>query len=99
MINLNDVTGFDWDEHNREKNWQKHQVLAGECEEVFFNLPFLLAPDPGHSQGEPRYYVLGHTLAGRRLFIAFTIRNNKIRVISAREMNRKERAIYEELNS
>jgi uncharacterized DUF497 family protein len=99
VINLSDVTGFDWDEHNRGKNWQKHQVLAGECEEVFFNLPLLLTPDPAHSQKEPRYYVLGHTLAGRRLFIAFTIRKDKIRVISTRDMSRKERAIYEEPDS
>ncbi len=99
MINLNDVTGFDWDEYNRAKNWQKHRVLAGECEEVFFNLPLLLAPDPAHSQKEPRYYVLGHTLAGRRLFIAFTIRKDKVRVISARDMSQKERAIYEEIDS
>ena len=99
MINLDDVTGFDWDEHNRAKNWQKHKVLAGECEEVFFTLPLLLVPDPAHSQKEPRYYVLGHTLAGRRLFIAFTIRNDKVRVISARDMSRKEKAIYEEIDS
>jgi len=99
VINLNEVTGFDWDEHNREKNWQKHQVLAGECEEVFFNLPLLLIPDTSQSQREPRYYVLGHTLAGRRLFIAFTVRKDKIRVISAREMSRKERMIYEETSS
>ncbi len=99
MIDLSYVTGFDWDENNREKNWEKHQVLAGECEEVFFNLPLLLESDPDHSQKEPRYYVLGHTIAGRRLFIAFTIREDKIRVISARDMSKKERSIYEQTNS
>ncbi|HEX9840611.1 MAG TPA: BrnT family toxin [Anaerolineales bacterium] len=99
MIDLSQVTGFDWDENNREKNWQKHQVAAGECEEVFFNLPLLFKPDPAHSQKEPRYYVLGHALAGRRLFIAFTIRKDKIRVISARNMSKKERSIYEQTNS
>jgi len=99
MIDLSYVTGFDWDENNREKNWEKHQVLAGECEEVFFNLPLLLEADPDHSQKEPRYYVLGHTIAGRRLFIAFTIREDKIRVISARDMSKKERSIYEQTNS
>jgi uncharacterized DUF497 family protein len=99
MIDLSYVTGFDWDENNREKNWEKHQVLAGECEEVFFNLPLLLESDPDHSQKEPRYYVLGHTIAGRRLFIAFTIRGDKIRVISARDMSKKERSIYEQINS
>jgi uncharacterized DUF497 family protein len=99
MGDLNHLAGFDWDENNREKNWEKHQVLAGECEEVFFNLPLLLESDPDHSQKEPRYYVLGHTIAGRRLFIAFTIRGDKIRVISARDMSKKERSIYEQINS
>ena len=99
MIDLSAITGFDWDDNNREKNWGKHGVLAGECEEVFFNLPLLLQPDPSHSQKEPRYYVLGQTIAGRRLFIAFTIRGEKIRVISARDMSKKERSIYEQINS
>lgn len=99
MIILSRLTGFDWDESNREKNWEKHQVLASECEEVFFNLPLLLQPDPAHSQQEPRYFVFGHTTAGRRLFIAFTVRENKIRVISARDMSKKERKIYEQTNS
>jgi uncharacterized DUF497 family protein len=99
MIDLSYFTGFDWDENYREKNWEKHQVLAGECEEVFFNLPLLLESDPDHSQKEPRYYVLGHTIAGRCLFIAFTIREDKIRVISARDMGKKERKIYEQANS
>jgi uncharacterized DUF497 family protein len=96
MVDLSQVTGFEWDESNRQKNWQKHQVSAAECEEVFFNLPLLLKPDLAHSQGEPRYYVLGHTKAGRRLFIAFTVREDKIRVISARNMSRKERRFYEQ---
>jgi len=99
MLDLSQIIGFDWDEKNREKNWEKHGVLASECEEVFFNLPLLLQPDPSHSQKEPRYYVLGHTSADRRLFIAFTVRENKIRVISARDMSKKERSIYEQINS
>jgi uncharacterized DUF497 family protein len=84
MIDLSQLAGFDWDESNRDKNWEKHEVLASECEEVFFNLPLLLQSDDAHSQKEPRYYVLGHTIAGRRLFISFTVREEKIRVISAR---------------
>jgi len=99
MIDLNHVVGFEWDENNREKNWEKHQVATGECEEMFFNLPLLLQADLAHSQEEPRYYALGHTIAGRRLFIAFTVRENKIRVISARDMSKKERRIYEQTNS
>ena len=99
MIDLSTIAGFDWDENNREKNWNKHGVLASECEEVFFNLPLLLQADTPHSQKEPRYYVLGHTNLGRRLFIAFTVREDKIRVISARDMSKKERTIYEQINS
>jgi len=99
MIDLSQLTGFHWDDSNREKNWGKHGVLASECEEVFFNLPLLLQSNDAHSQKEPRYYVLGHTIAGRRLFIAFTIREDKIRVISARDMSKKERKIYEQANS
>ena len=99
MIDLSAIIGFEWDENNREKNWEKHGVLASECEEVFFNLPLLLQLDVSHSQKEPRYYVLGHTMLGRRLFIAFTIRKDKIRVISARDMSKKERNLYEQSNS
>jgi uncharacterized DUF497 family protein len=99
MIDLSQLTGFDWDKNNRDKNWEKHEVLASECEEIFFNLPLLLQSDDAHSQKEPRYYVLGHTIAGRRLFIAFTVREDKIRVISARDMSKKERKIYEKANS
>lgn len=99
MIDLSQLVGFDWDENNREKNWNKHGVLASECEEACFNLPLLLQPDPSHSQKEPRYYVLGHTNLGRRLFIAFTVRGDQIRVISARDMSKKERSIYEQINS
>ena len=99
MIDLSHIAGFEWDEDNREKNWKKHQVLASECEEVFFNLPLLLESDLAHSQKEPRYYVLGHTIAGRRLFIAFTVREDMVRVISARDMSKKERKIYEQANS
>jgi uncharacterized protein len=98
MIDLSSVTGFDWDEGNRDKNWINHQVSTGECEEVFFNLPLLLQPDPAHSTTEARYFVLGQTNAGRHLFIAFTIRRDEIRVISARDMSRKERETYGKTN-
>ena len=99
MVDLDSVVGFEWDDSNRTKNWVKHQVSTSECEEVFFNLPLLLADDAKHSQKEKRFYVLGQTNAGRRLFISFTIRKNKIRVISARDMSRKERKVYAKENS
>jgi uncharacterized DUF497 family protein len=88
--------GFEWDEGNSDKNWYLHQVTDSECEEVFFNLPLLVAPDIKHSQWEQRYYVLGRTEADRWLFIAFVIRDKRIRVISARDMNDREARKYAE---
>ncbi len=88
--------GFEWGEGNVTKNWEKHRVSWNECEEVFFNQPLLMAEDPRHSNAEQRYYVLGQTDEKRSLFIAFTIRNKRIRVISARDMSRNERKIYDE---
>lgn len=88
-------TGFDWDEGNLTKNWERHRVTAAECEQVFFNEPLVAALDEQHSAKEARFYVLGQTDAGRRLFVVFTTRGELIRVISARDMNRREREEYE----
>ena len=87
-------SGFDWAEGNLLKNWEKHRVTARECEELFFNRPLVLADDPGHSEGESRFYALGQTDAGRPLFAAFTLRGTRIRIISARDMTRRERKAY-----
>lgn len=92
---LAQCTGFEWDEHNVDKNWLIHHVAFWECEEVFFNEPLIASKDTTHSPAELRFYVLGRTNAGRRLFIVFTIRENLIRVISARDMTRREKAVYE----
>lgn len=93
---VTECTGFDWDKFNIRKNLDKHQVPWWECEEVFINEPILLLEDVLHSESEKRYYALGVTINGRRLFVAFTVRGYKIRPISARDMSRKERRIYEE---
>jgi uncharacterized DUF497 family protein len=87
-------TGFEWDDHNSRKNWDKHRVEMRECEEVFFNSPILVKEDLKHSQQEPRFYCLGRTGAGRLLFLVFAFRGKLIRVISARDMSRKEREDY-----
>lgn len=92
---LHECTGFEWDEGNRDKNWIKHQVSNSECEEIFFNQPLIINFDKKHSEIETRFYALGHTDLDRKLFIVFTIRNKKIRIISARDMSKKERKIYE----
>jgi len=92
---IEDWDGFDWDEGNLLKNWEKHGVSAAECEQVFFNRPLITGEDHAHSDVELRWYALGVTDGGRQLFIVFTIRQNKIRVISARNMSRHERRIFE----
>ena len=94
MGNLYECTGFDWDDGNTGKNWFKHKVTPSECEQIFFNQPLVVKGDPKHSIDEKRLYALGQTNLKRFLFIAFTVRKNMIRVISARDMSRKERKVY-----
>jgi uncharacterized protein len=94
MLDINSLEGFERDEGNLTKNWDRHQVSSAECEEVFLNVPLLLADDSKHSADEARHYVLGQTNSERLLFIAFTVRNSRIPVISARPMSGKERQIY-----
>ena len=93
---LSASVGFEWDDGNSDKNWIKHRVTRAECEQVFFNLPFVVAQDQKHSHEESRYYTLGKTDRGRKLFLVFTVRGTLIRVISARNMNRAEKRIYGE---
>jgi len=93
---LDQCTGFQWDEGNAEKNLVSHGVTQAEAEQVFFNVPLLLAPDREHSQTEDRYYALGVTNQGRALFVVFTVREELVRVISARDMSRRERRAYEQ---
>ncbi len=94
LDDLQRCIGFDWDEGNEGKNWERHRVSDAETEEVFFNDPLVAGTDLPHSQLEPRYFALGRTDAGRCLFIAFAIRKNFIRVISARNMTKKEAERY-----
>ncbi len=96
VIDFDSIVGFDWDDGNKQKNWEKHQVDFRECEEVFFNQPLLIKEDSKHSSQEKRFYVLGRSDIGRTIFLVFTLRNNKIRVISARGQSKKERKIYEQ---
>ena len=90
LDDLQRCVGFEWDDGNKGKNWDKHHVSDGECEEIFFNDPLIAAADVEHSASEPRYVALGQTDRGRRLFLAFAIRRDLIRVISARDMTKKE---------
>ncbi|MCX7089149.1 MAG: BrnT family toxin [Methylococcales bacterium] len=97
MIDYTKITAFDWDDGNARKN-DKHGVSMAEAEQVFFNQPLLVIDDIKHSQGEGRFHALGKTNEDRLLHITFTLRHagGSIRVISARDMHRKERNIYEQ---
>ncbi|MDA2922729.1 BrnT family toxin [Patescibacteria group bacterium AH-259-L07] len=101
---------FEWDNGNRNKNFTKHGVTDGECEEIFFDANKKIVKDTYHSNKEPRYILLGKTKLQRPLFVVFTLRKNKnhasqnlvtrsarnsIRVISARDLNKKEKQLYE----
>lgn len=95
-LDLSKIEGFEWDEGNLS-HIKKHGVSKEECEEAFFNKQPELTPDETHSQIEERYRVYGQSNNGRLLFMIITIRNNKIRVISARGQNKKERKEFMEM--
>lgn len=97
MIDLDKIEGFDWDAGNARKS-EKHGVTQAEAEQVFLNEPLFITPDEKHSESEHRYRALGETADGRRLTVIFTLRkvSTMVRVISARDMNAKERRLYEE---
>jgi len=89
-------TGFQWGQGNIDKNLIKHDVENWECEQVFFNRPLLVLDDPKHSVSEKRWAAFGKTDADRFLVVIFTKRDNLIRIISTRDMNKKERKFYDE---
>jgi len=89
---LNECRGFEWDDGNARKIWKKHGVTPSECEQVLLRAP-LVAADARHSEREQRHFALGRTSLGRRLFVVFTVRGDQIRVISARDMSRREREV------
>jgi uncharacterized protein len=97
MADLSKVIGFEWDDGNARKN-EQHGVSMAEAEQVFFNSPLLVLPDAKHSETESRFHALGRTNEGRQLHVSFTLRDfdQLIRVISARDMHRKERTAYEQ---
>ncbi len=97
MLEFEHIVGFEWDAGNARKN-DRHGVSMAEAEQVFFNAPLLVVDDEKHSQHEARHHALGRTHEGRLLHLTFTLRSagSLIRVISARDMHRKERMIYEQ---
>lgn len=91
------IEGFDWNKGNLD-HIKKHNVGYKECEEIFFNTPLRIDKNKKHSQLEERFEALGQTNSGRLLFVVFTIRANKFRIISARDQNRKEKIQRMEVN-
>jgi uncharacterized protein len=98
MIDLEQIVGFEWDDGNSRKSADKHAVSQAEAEGVFFNDPLIVVEDLRHSDREQRFNALGKTSQNRLLHVTFTLRHNgtMIRVISARDMHRKERKFYEQ---
>lgn len=86
---------FEWDKGNTDKNLIKHDVTNKEVEEIFDSERIFIFVDERHSQSEKRYMIWGVTKYGRKLSIFFTLRKNRIRVILARDMHKKERREYE----
>ena len=98
-MNISDMiarcTGFEWDKGNFGKIWQRHRVSPEECEQVFLKQSFYAMPNGEHTTlEEARFKIFGQTQAGRYLSVIFTIRGDLIRIISARDMNRRERRTY-----
>lgn len=91
VFDLSKIEGFEWDRGNLG-HIKIHKVVYTECEEIFSNKPLFINEDKTHSKIEERFQALGQTNNGRLLFVSLTIRSNKIRVVSARDQNRKERA-------
>ena len=94
---LPEPIAFEWDKGNIDKNLIKHNVTNQEAEEVFSNRHLILNEDNDHSGQEVRYQALGKTNQNRLLFVSFTIRSQKVRPISFRDMNIKERGEYEKV--
>ncbi|OGM13965.1 hypothetical protein A3D84_02540 [Candidatus Woesebacteria bacterium RIFCSPHIGHO2_02_FULL_42_20] len=90
-----DYFEFDWDKGNKDKNWVRHRVSNQQAEQIFVDKFAFVTPDVKHSTIEPRYQILGQTFAGRYLAVYYTLRGIKIRIISARPMNKKERTQHE----
>jgi uncharacterized protein len=98
MLDLDQISGFDWDDGNSRKSLEKHAVSQLEAEQVFLDPKLLVLIDAKHSDAETRYHAFGRTAAGRLLRVSFTMRRNAtlVRVISTRSMSRRERSRYEQ---
>jgi uncharacterized protein len=87
---------FDWDENKAASNLLKHGVSFDEAKTVFDDPLYVDFYDPAHSDDEDRYLIVGESNQRRLLIVSYTERGNLIRLISAREVTRTEREVYEE---
>ncbi len=86
---------FEWDKDKNIINKKKHKVSFEEASSCFGDCESLTIYDPLHSESEERFILIGVSNKGRILLIAHTKRKNKIRIISARKVTKKERRFYE----
>lgn len=93
-LNIDKLVGFEWDKENSNKNKIKHRIEDRKAEEIFSNKPLIIFENKAHLQQEQRWGSLGKTNEGRRLAISFTMREGKIRIISARNQSQGGRAVY-----
>ena len=94
MIKLDSYKSFQWDKGNIDKSYQKHGITPNESEEAFLDAKAIILKDIKHSSKEKRYSLIGRTTVNKLLFVVFTLRENKIRIISARKANEKEKGKY-----
>ncbi len=87
---------FDWDENKAVSNRSKHGVSFEEAKTVFDDPLYVDFYDPAHSEEEDRYLIVGESNQRRLLIASYTERGNLIRLISAREVTRTERKVYEQ---
>jgi uncharacterized protein len=100
MVVLPEPLEFEWDRGNKDKNFIKHDVTAKEAEGVFKNKPLFVSKDLKHSSvEEERFQALGITDNERKLFVSFTVRKDRVRIISARDMSKKEEVKYEKIQN
>lgn len=95
MLDLRKIRGFEWDKGNVEKNYEKHGITPKEAEKVFLDDNLQVEPDVEHQEIEERFVAIGKIQENKVLFVVFTIRKDKVRVISARIADKKERRIYD----
>jgi uncharacterized DUF497 family protein len=87
---------FEWDPEKAARNLDKHGVAFPEAATVFDDPLAVTYFDPDHSEDEDRLITFGHSTEGRLLVVSHTDRDDRTRIISARQATRKERKQYEE---